>query len=93
MDADIVVMSDANTMYSRDAVQKLVAPFADPQVGCVSGELGLEKRARPVLGTGPGQAQAQVETGLLGHGRPRRHFGECTLEDAVVHAPDDDHQQ
>ena len=41
LDADIVVMSDANTVYSPDAVRKLIAHFDDPLVGCVSGELGL----------------------------------------------------
>ena len=35
---DIVVFSDANAMYARDAVRALVAPFADPQVGAVIGE-------------------------------------------------------
>lgn len=39
--AGIVVLSDANTMYRRDAVRKLVRHFADPEVGLVSGELRL----------------------------------------------------
>ncbi len=43
VDADIVVMSDANTMFDPDAIRKLVAHFDDPRVGCVSGELGLEQ--------------------------------------------------
>jgi cellulose synthase/poly-beta-1,6-N-acetylglucosamine synthase-like glycosyltransferase len=43
VDADIVVMSDANTMFAPDAVRKLVRPFEDPAVGCVSGELCLEQ--------------------------------------------------
>ena len=38
-DVDIVVFSDANSMYRPDAVRRLVAHFADPQVGCVAGEL------------------------------------------------------
>ncbi len=41
--SDIVVMSDANTMFAPDAVKKLVAHFQDPTVGCVSGELSLEQ--------------------------------------------------
>lgn len=41
--ADIVVMSDANTLFAPDAVRKLAAHFDDPRVGCVSGELGLEQ--------------------------------------------------
>ena len=36
---DILVFSDANTMYSPDAIRKLVANFADPEVGCVGGRL------------------------------------------------------
>lgn len=42
-DADIVVVSDANTMFAPDAVRKMVRHFEDPRVGCVSGELGLEQ--------------------------------------------------
>ena len=42
-DAEIVVMSDANTMFSPDALRKLVRHFEDPRVGCVSGELTLEQ--------------------------------------------------
>lgn len=41
VDADIVVMSDANTMYRPDAIRRLVQPFDDRRVGCVSGELHL----------------------------------------------------
>lgn len=41
--ADILVFSDANTMFEPDAIRRLVARFADPRVGCVSGELCLEQ--------------------------------------------------
>jgi Glycosyltransferases, probably involved in cell wall biogenesis len=34
---DIVVLSDANNFYSANALRALVAPFADPHVGAVSG--------------------------------------------------------
>ena len=36
--SDIVVFSDANAMYENDALRKLVRNFADPSVGCVTGE-------------------------------------------------------
>jgi len=36
---EILVFSDANSMYQPDAIQKLVRHFADERVGCVSGEL------------------------------------------------------
>ena len=35
---EIVVFSDANIMYRLDAVRKLVQSFADPTVGCVTGD-------------------------------------------------------
>jgi cellulose synthase/poly-beta-1,6-N-acetylglucosamine synthase-like glycosyltransferase len=34
---DILVFSDANSMYKTDAIQKLVGPFGDPNVGGVAG--------------------------------------------------------
>jgi cellulose synthase/poly-beta-1,6-N-acetylglucosamine synthase-like glycosyltransferase len=34
---EILVFSDANSMYKADAIQKLVQPFANPQVGGVAG--------------------------------------------------------
>ena len=36
--SEIVVFSDANAMYETDALRKLVRNFADPAVGCVTGE-------------------------------------------------------
>ena len=36
---DILVFSDANSMYDRDALKELVRPFCDGTVGCVCGEL------------------------------------------------------
>lgn len=35
----ILIFSDANTMYDKGAVRKLVRWFADPKVGCVCGEI------------------------------------------------------
>ena len=35
---DVVVFSDANALYEPDAVRKLIRNFADPEVGCVTGE-------------------------------------------------------
>ena len=36
--SDIVVFSDANAMYEPDAIRTLARNFADPSVGCVTGE-------------------------------------------------------
>ncbi len=38
-DADVVVFSDANVSFEDDALERLVAPFADPSVGCACGHL------------------------------------------------------
>ncbi len=38
---EILVLSDANTMYRRDAIRRLVRHFADPSVGAVSGDVRL----------------------------------------------------
>jgi cellulose synthase/poly-beta-1,6-N-acetylglucosamine synthase-like glycosyltransferase len=35
---DIVVFSDANILYQKDAIRFLVQNFADPMVGCVTGD-------------------------------------------------------
>lgn len=37
IDTEILVMTDANTMFSRDAVKELVRPFSDPKVMYVCG--------------------------------------------------------
>ncbi len=39
LESDLVVMSDANSMYAPDSLRMLVRHFADPRVGCVCGEL------------------------------------------------------
>jgi len=36
---DVIVMTDANAMFERDAVAKLVRAMSDPKVGAVSGQL------------------------------------------------------
>lgn len=40
-EGELLVFSDANTLFAPDALRHLVAPFADPTVGGVSGELRL----------------------------------------------------
>ncbi|MBW3600170.1 MAG: glycosyltransferase family 2 protein [Planctomycetes bacterium] len=37
-EGEIVVFSDANTCFARDALRALARPFADPQVGGVAGD-------------------------------------------------------
>ncbi len=42
---DIVAFSDANVTWERDALRRLVAPFAQPRVGYVCGEVRLVGQA------------------------------------------------
>ena len=47
---DILVFADARQMFAPDAVHELVAPFADPAIGGVTGELLLDCEASDVAG-------------------------------------------
>ncbi len=49
---EILVFTDANGMYRRNAVRELVRPFADPRVGCVCGELIYENRNHNLVAEG-----------------------------------------
>ncbi|MDD5680411.1 MAG: glycosyltransferase family 2 protein [Candidatus Omnitrophica bacterium] len=48
--SEIVVFSDANTMYEADAIKELVKPFSNPKIGCVCGKLILKKPDRNCSG-------------------------------------------
>ena len=37
--SDVIVFSDANSIYEEDAIEKLVRNFSDPSVGYVTGEM------------------------------------------------------
>jgi cellulose synthase/poly-beta-1,6-N-acetylglucosamine synthase-like glycosyltransferase len=49
---EIVVLTDANAMFRRDAVARLVPPFNDTRVGAVSGELRYHRETG--IGEGEG---------------------------------------
>jgi cellulose synthase/poly-beta-1,6-N-acetylglucosamine synthase-like glycosyltransferase len=49
---EILVFSDATTMYARDAVRQIVRSFADPQVGCVAGQLIYVDKTVTAVGQG-----------------------------------------
>jgi len=51
---DILVFSDANSHYEPDAVARLLAPFADPSVGYVTGRLVYEDPGETAVGGGSG---------------------------------------
>ncbi|MER5180240.1 bifunctional polysaccharide deacetylase/glycosyltransferase family 2 protein [Streptomyces sp. NPDC002896] len=41
---DLVVMIDGDTVFDRDAIRRLIQPFADPRVGAVSGNTKVGNR-------------------------------------------------
>lgn len=50
---DVVVFTDANSLFAADAVARLVACLDDPRVGCVVGELSY---ARDLTSVGQGES-------------------------------------
>jgi cellulose synthase/poly-beta-1,6-N-acetylglucosamine synthase-like glycosyltransferase len=49
---EIIVFADGNSIYRRDTVRQLVAPFADPQVGYVTGQMHYVDPNGSVIGDG-----------------------------------------
>jgi cellulose synthase/poly-beta-1,6-N-acetylglucosamine synthase-like glycosyltransferase len=45
---EIVVLTDADTDFASDCVEQLLAPFSDPQVGCVTGTIISRDASRPL---------------------------------------------
>ena len=71
---DILVFADARQMFAPDALLALVAPFSDPAVGGVTGELILDCEAANVSGRRAGERRRPVEPDRwsLGTGPGRR---------------------
>jgi cellulose synthase/poly-beta-1,6-N-acetylglucosamine synthase-like glycosyltransferase len=51
---EIIVFSDANSLYEPSAISRLVAAFDDPQVGYVTGQLIYENPEQTATGGGSG---------------------------------------
>ena len=49
---EIIVFADANSMYRPDTVRQLVAPFADPEVGYVTGQMRYVDPHGSLIGDG-----------------------------------------
>jgi cellulose synthase/poly-beta-1,6-N-acetylglucosamine synthase-like glycosyltransferase len=49
---EILVFSDATTLYELDAIRKIVRSFADPEVGCVAGQLIYADASSSAVGQG-----------------------------------------
>jgi cellulose synthase/poly-beta-1,6-N-acetylglucosamine synthase-like glycosyltransferase len=84
---DVLVFADARQMFAPDALRELVAPFADPTVGAVTGELILDVEAPERRGMAPdrrahpssrGGRDAERRTGV-----DRRRTVQSTIADGV----------
>ncbi|HOE10820.1 MAG TPA: glycosyltransferase [bacterium] len=51
---EILVFSDAESRFTRDFLRNITAPFADPDVGCTTGELFFLNRESTSLGRSRG---------------------------------------
>lgn len=52
-DAEFVVFTDANVVFTQDTIPRLVRRFEDPEVGCVSGKLAyIEAGSTPTAAAG-----------------------------------------
>lgn len=51
---DVVLFSDASTLFVADAVRRHVAHYADPRVGCVGGDLTFVNTDRSSVSSGHG---------------------------------------
>jgi cellulose synthase/poly-beta-1,6-N-acetylglucosamine synthase-like glycosyltransferase len=49
---EVLVFSDATTRYEPDALRKIVRSFADPEVGCVTGNVVYVARSATAVGMG-----------------------------------------
>ncbi|UCG51132.1 MAG: glycosyltransferase family 2 protein [Candidatus Latescibacterota bacterium] len=52
--ADIVVFTDANSLFAEDALRKIVARFQNPKIGCVVGKLRYVDRHTSSVSKGEG---------------------------------------
>jgi len=49
---EIIVFSDANSIYEKDVIRKLVRNFADPLVGYVTGKMVYVDKTGSIIGSG-----------------------------------------
>lgn len=79
---DIVIFSDANSMYPPDVVRALIAPFADPIIGFVSGGTSYVADKNGRMGESIGiYAKIERATKLL-----ESRLGSCVGADGAMFA-------
>jgi len=68
---DIIVYADARQVFAPDALRELVAPFVDPAVGAVTGELLLDAES-PCRRRGRDRRASERRAGVRAHASDRR---------------------
>src|SRR4051812_18319751 len=84
---EILVYADARQVFAPDALRELVAPFADPQVGAVTGELLLDAES-PCRRSGRDRRSAERRAGIRApvaerRGDDRRRTIRSTIADGI----------
>jgi cellulose synthase/poly-beta-1,6-N-acetylglucosamine synthase-like glycosyltransferase len=46
---DLIVVGDVDTSFDRNAIERVIAPFCDPLVGCVSGNIGVRNYRASII--------------------------------------------
>ena len=77
---EIVVFSDANSLYGRQALRELVRPFADPRVGLVTG------RTKYVAAGGARESASLYSRLELWTKRNESRLGSCVGADGAIFA-------
>ncbi len=54
LNEEIIVFTDANSLFAEDALRKIVRHFCDPRIGCVVGKLCYVDRHTTSVGKGEG---------------------------------------
>jgi poly-beta-1,6-N-acetyl-D-glucosamine synthase len=79
---EILVLTDANCMFPRNAIHLLVSHFSDPQIGCVAGEKTIIKAADKDTNRGEGMYW-KIEAFLR---QKESDLGSCAGADGSIYA-------
>jgi cellulose synthase/poly-beta-1,6-N-acetylglucosamine synthase-like glycosyltransferase len=81
---DILVLTDANTMFARYTIKELVKHFAEPEVGCVCGAKIIRNEISDINSSGMGETGYWRYEAFLK--RAESLSGSCVSADGSVYA-------
>jgi cellulose synthase/poly-beta-1,6-N-acetylglucosamine synthase-like glycosyltransferase len=76
----VLMFTDANAMFAKDALQQLLLPFSDPMVGCVSGQKIIRSSGATDAGEG---LYWRIESFIK---KRESYRGSCAGADGAVYA-------